>query len=437
MTDSPQLPSVDAVRKDLVIVRKKGVHAIGQVDVRALRRCVAATGLGEPKATAKDLENLVRSGIEGIENDNERDALNLLFGVRAEVRGKLLGIRREKAARALHMTSEGFRKHRESSLISKLAASVCKHCAELLDDATASKSANFGNKRNGNGDSSWRVLHSWTLWLRTLNNQFDHVLHRLTKSPKWIALAALLGALAAISTIIVVFRNDSTPTQGAATQVTTSPTPMQTNVIYVAGTRFINYPFQKTSEEVYCGNSPASNRSDAYLCLVPGTDGRTRMKLDPCFAVEQGAVACPSLGLEKTYSKWHAPAVKAPQIHPVPAGYVTTPYEVVLSDGMPCLSITGLLKSLSDNSQEMIFAANIETPSNPIYRCNLPPSPVVAVNWTFAEDGLLATAKWIEDPAYYQSQIGGLSKENGTFYGLYSPAEGQSFQRVSIAAVVS
>ncbi|MGS2809316.1 hypothetical protein [Nocardia sp. MW-W600-9] len=430
MTDSPQLPSIDAVRQNLVVVRKKGVNSIGQVEVPALRRCAIAAGSGDSKTTAKDLENVITSSIDRLDIDGERDALNILFGIRSEVRRTSLTVRREKAARVLFVTADGFRRHKEYPLIKKLAESISEYCEERLAHSTAKKSAksdgDSGAKRSGKNSTSQTSSSAWARWWARVNRRIDRSARRLARSPKWAVFVGLLTALAAVASIIAVVIRDAA-----------SQTPVQTDVIYVAGHRFFDFPYESTPGEAFCGNSPASNRSDAYLCLIPGPDGTTRIKLDPCFAVIQGAVACPSLGREKKYTKWHAPVVAMPEVNAVPPWVEPWPYEVILNDGTSCLSITGLVISTPEaNTHEMIFGANEETPNNPIFRCDIQPSPVVAFGWTFADDGLLETVKWIEDPKYYKSQIGGLSLENSVYYGLYSPSPGASFGRVSIATVV-
>ncbi|MEV0357662.1 hypothetical protein AB0H71_16550 [Nocardia sp. NPDC050697] len=315
-------------------------------------------------------------------------------------------------------------------MIQKLAASIREYCEEMLAQSTAGSSESPGgedsSRKSHRSESTRANASAWSRWWKKLNRRLDRSARKIARSPKWAVFVGLLTVLAAVASIVAVIVRDSK-----------APAPGHTNVIYVAGSRFFDVPYESTPGEAFCGNSPATNRSDAYLCLVPGPDGATRIKLDPCFAVQQGAVACPSLGSEKKYTKWRAPAVELPEHNPVPPGAAPWPYEVILHDGTSCLSMTGILISAPEvNTYEMVFAVNEETPKNPIFRCGIQPSPIVAVDWIFSEDGLLKTVKWVEDPGYFKSQIGGLSMENGVYYGLYSSEPGASFEQVSLAAIV-
>ncbi|WP_146097682.1 hypothetical protein [Nocardia nova] len=440
MTDSALLPSTDEVYGDLVVVRKKGVNQLGRVNVPALQKCAE---LVQSLATPKDIETLLNISVDRMAIEDERAAIKCLLGLASDLRRTSLTVRRDQAARAVHLSSEGFRRHMEATLIRKFAIAVLDECKERITkeeerraeepEPEPEETANAEEEAQTPEEKRWRRFYQ----------RMEERAKKLNDSETLKAVGMGGGAILAVIALIGWLSQCQSPhdtAQQSPPAVSPQPypggppppsNPSATNEIYIAGNRFVNQGFED-ADEAYCGKSPASNRADAYLCAIPPQLGPTRAKLDPCFGVDDKSVVCGNLSEPQKFWRFHARGVQAADSNPVPPGTHTWPFQVVLDDGTVCRSFTGVMVREGD-SYLMDLRNQPSLEHQPGYFCGNQFGSTLATGWRVGSDGLLDAVRWLEPPDTKKSQLSSLTVEGGSWYAMYSPQEGTPYKRTHIA----
>ncbi|MFF0492849.1 hypothetical protein ACFYTQ_27780 [Nocardia sp. NPDC004068] len=442
MIDGVLLPSTDEVHEDLVAIRKKGINQLGRVNVPALQKCAVQAGFIESSATPKDLEMLLNISTDRMGIEGERTAVECLLGLAPDLRRTSLSVRRDRAARAVHLSSEGFRRHMEATLIRKFAIAILDECKARIaqeeerragePEPEPEETNNFDKEAQTTKEKRWRQFYQR---LEEGAKKFNNSEIRKTAG---IGCGAILGVIG----LVLALNQCQSPhdtAQQSPPAVSPQPypggpppsNPSATNEIYIAGDRFLNQDFENP-DEAYCGKSPASNRADAYLCVLPPQLGPTRPKLDPCFGVDDKSVVCGELGEPQKFWRFHARGVQAADSNPVPPGTRTWPFQVVLDDGTVCRSITGVMIREGD-SYLMGLRNQPPLKEEPMYFCGTQFGPTLATEWKTGDDGLLDTVRWLEPPDTKKAQLSSLTVEGGSWYAMYSPQEGTPYKRTHIA----
>ncbi|MEU4706756.1 hypothetical protein AB0G00_10000 [Nocardia salmonicida] len=442
MIDSTALPLADGVHQDLVTLRKKGVNQLGRINLPALQKCAVRAGHPPSQVSPSDIEALIRAGTERLEVEGERNAIKCLLGLTSDLRRTSLTVRRDRAAREIHLSAEGFRRHTEPILIRKLSSAIIEECRERISESGEQRLNERQPELEGTHHRKEKESSAKEDAWRSFYRRMEGAAKKFNNSELLKMFSLLGGAIIGVTVLVVTqCQAPEKAVQSSAPAVSPQPFPggpppsrSVTNEIYIAGNRFLDQEF-RNEDEAYCGKSPASNRADAYLCVVPPQLGPTRAKLDPCFGVDNASVVCGEFTEPQKFSRFHARGVQAAESNPVPPGTRTWPFQVILDDGTICRSLTGVAISEGD-SYFMGLRNQPLLQYEPGYYCGTQFGPTLATEWNIGTDGLLDGVRWLEIPDSEKAQLSGLRIEGDSWFGMYSPQLGTPYKRTHIAMVI-
>lgn len=128
----PEIPTHEAVVKDLKRIRQRGITTLGKLDLPALRQAAVASGHVQVEAEAGPpvIESLMRTAVDDLRGGRYGEAAAVLFGLMPETRGDKPARLRDEARDFFGVGLSRFRNHYEHIIIDEMAQQILRRCHE-------------------------------------------------------------------------------------------------------------------------------------------------------------------------------------------------------------------------------------------------------------------------------------------------------------------
>lgn len=217
--DQPRLPSHGGVARELRALREKGLIRIRRLDLPVLTAAAGVAGFapsGADDAPAA-VEDLLRSAVQALGDDETGLAAQYLFGLVQGTVGRRTTDLRERAASVYGLSPETFRKEPERLLVDRVADEILRLCRDGLRARPATRGGADPAPGTSAETSATDVLAQLDRALQHVRAHGAHVEHRYgpfrirlgPSGDTTACIGVLLGSVASLDGVDVVVSSEN------------------------------------------------------------------------------------------------------------------------------------------------------------------------------------------------------------------------------------